>query len=88
MVSSPSPTTSSAATDKLASQAANTPLAAGTYDQAERKKLYSDFMKQDYDQSLMVYMWFQKNNWLHSNKVKNFVPGNSGYWDLSKVWLE
>ena len=55
---------------------------------AERKKLYSDFMKQDYDQSLMVYMWFQKNNWLHSNKVKNFVPGDGGHWDLSRVWLE
>jgi peptide/nickel transport system substrate-binding protein len=62
--------------------------AAGTYDVAERKKLYSDFMKQDYEQSLMVYMWFQKYNWLHSNKVKNFVPGNGGAWDLSKVWLE
>jgi len=62
--------------------------AAGTYDQAERQKLYSDFMKQDYDQSLMVYMWFQKYNWLHSNKVKNFTPGNGGSWDLSVVWME
>jgi peptide/nickel transport system substrate-binding protein len=62
--------------------------AAGTYDTAERKKLYSDFMKQDFEQSLMVYMWFQKYNWLHSAKLKNFTPGNGGGWDLSKIWLE
>jgi len=62
--------------------------AAGTYDLAERKKLYLDFMKQDYEQSLMVYMWFQKYNWLHSAKVKNFVPGNGGLWNLSTVWME
>jgi peptide/nickel transport system substrate-binding protein len=62
--------------------------AAGTYDLAERKKLYSEFMKQDYDNSLMVYMWFQKYNWLHSSKVKNFTPGVGGNWDLGKVWLE
>ncbi|MFN8521684.1 MAG: ABC transporter substrate-binding protein [Chloroflexota bacterium] len=62
--------------------------AAGTYDIAERKKLYSDFMKQDYDQCLMVYMWFQKYNWLHSAKVKGFTPGNGGSWNLSGVWME
>jgi ABC-type transport system substrate-binding protein len=62
--------------------------AAGTYDQAERKRIYSDFMKMDYDQSLMVYMWFQKYNWLHSAKLKNFTPGVGGLWDLSVVWME
>jgi hypothetical protein len=33
-------------------------------------------------------MWFQKYNWLHSAKVKNFVPGNGGAWNLSSVWME
>jgi hypothetical protein len=36
----------------------------------------------------MVYMWFQKNNWVHSAKLKGFTPGNGGAWNLSNVWLE
>lgn len=62
--------------------------AAGTYDPAERKKLYREFMQMDYDLALMGYMWFQKYNWLHAKKLKNFTESAGGAWDLSKVWLD
>ena len=62
--------------------------AAGTYDQAERKKAYKEFLQKDYEQSLMMYMWFQKYNWLHSKKLRNFVEAAGGAWNFSDVWLE
>jgi peptide/nickel transport system substrate-binding protein len=62
--------------------------AAGTYDLAERKKAYKEFLQKDYEQSLMAYMWFQKYNWLHTRKLKNFVEPPGGGWDFTDVWLE
>src|SRR5437660_1409560 len=52
--------------------------AAGTYDQAERKKLYREFLQKDYDLSLIVYMWHQKSNWAHNKKVKGFEEPAGG----------
>ena len=62
--------------------------AAGTYDQAERKKLYRQFMDKDYQEALMVYMWFQKSNWAHNKRIKGFAEPAGGTWNLQEVWVE
>lgn len=62
--------------------------AASTYDVEERKKAYRELMQKDYEQSLMAYMWFQKYNWLHAKKLKNFQEAPGAAWYLADVWLE
>jgi ABC-type transport system substrate-binding protein len=60
---------------------------ASTYDEAERIKVYKDFEQLDYDLALMGYLWFQKYNWVRSNKVQNFREPPGSQWDFSDVWL-
>ncbi len=62
--------------------------AASTYDLEQRKKTYREFLQKDYDLSLMAYMWFQKYNWLHAKKLKNFDEAPGAAWYFTDVWME
>jgi peptide/nickel transport system substrate-binding protein len=62
--------------------------AASTYELEQRKKAYREFLQKDYDLALMAYMWFQKYNWLHAKKLKNFEEAAGGAWYFADVWLD
>jgi peptide/nickel transport system substrate-binding protein len=62
--------------------------AAATYDVEERKKVYRELAMKDYELGLMVYMWFQKYNWLQNKKVKNVSEHIWGAPYFDDVWLE
>ncbi len=61
---------------------------ASTYDVAARKATYKEFMQKDYDLALIGYIWFQKYNWLHSKKLKNFTEPPGSSWYFTDVSLE
>ena len=62
--------------------------ASGTYDNAERARLYKDALRYNHEMGYYDWLWMQKWNWVSAKKLKGVPPPMTIAWDFRGAWLD